>query len=80
MKLYVVGATGVVGRQFLKILEEENFDIDKIEVISSFKSEGTKIQYKDKYLITKSKSIIISNIEKTQIEFSKNTKDNKAAF
>ena len=55
MKLYVVGATGVVGRQFLKILEEENFDIDKIEVISSFKSEGTKIQYNDKYLITKSK-------------------------
>lgn len=55
MNLYVVGATGVVGRQLLKILEEENFDINKIKAFSSFKSEGTIINYKDKHLVSLSK-------------------------
>lgn len=47
----IVGATGVVGRMFLKILEERNFPIDKLYLFSSAKSKGSKIKFKNKEYI-----------------------------
>ena len=48
----VVGATGMVGNTFLKVLEERNFPIDKFYVFASKKSAGSEIQFKgNKYIV-----------------------------
>lgn len=54
MKKYniaIVGATGMVGRTFLKVLEERNFPIDNLYLLASSRSCGTKINFKDKTYI-----------------------------
>lgn len=53
MKKYnvaVVGATGLVGREMLKILSSRNFPINELKVIASSRSEGKKIKFEDKEL------------------------------
>ena len=48
MKKYdvaIVGATGMVGRMFLKVLEEREFPINNLYAFASSKSKGTKITY-----------------------------------
>lgn len=42
----VVGATGAVGQQMLRTLEERNFPISKLSLLSSKRSAGKKITYK----------------------------------
>ncbi|MFL0269828.1 aspartate-semialdehyde dehydrogenase [Candidatus Clostridium radicumherbarum] len=42
----VVGATGMVGRKFIEVLEERNFPIDKIYFYASKKSAGLQIAFK----------------------------------
>lgn len=44
----VVGATGMVGNTFLKVLEERNFPIDKFNVFASLKSAGSEIEFNGK--------------------------------
>lgn len=44
----IVGATGMVGRTFLKVLEERNFPIDNLFLFSSAKSAGTSVIFKGK--------------------------------
>ncbi|MBE6082157.1 aspartate-semialdehyde dehydrogenase [Acidilutibacter cellobiosedens] len=44
----IVGATGMVGRTFLKILEEKNFPIDHLYLFASSKSKGEKILFRSK--------------------------------
>jgi len=51
-KIAVVGATGNVGREMLNILDERQFDIDKIAVLASRRSLGTEISFGDKTLKT----------------------------
>lgn len=48
INIAIVGATGMVGRTFLKVLDERNFDIDKLYLFSSKKSAGTKLKFKGK--------------------------------
>lgn len=48
VNLAVVGATGMVGRTFLKVLEEKNLPIDNFYVFASKRSAGKKITFKDK--------------------------------
>lgn len=55
MKVCIVGATGIVGRLLLKILEENGIDMNDIELYASNKSVGTKIKYKDGYLVVNTK-------------------------
>ena len=48
MKKYnvaVVGATGLVGRTFLKVLAEYNFPINNLVLYSSARSAGSKVEY-----------------------------------
>ncbi len=45
IKLAVVGATGMVGRTFLKVLEERNFPFDEFYAFSSARSAGSKITF-----------------------------------
>ena len=47
----IIGATGVVGRTFLKILEERKFPIKNLYLFSSAKSKGSKIKFNDKEYI-----------------------------
>lgn len=51
MKKYnvaIVGATGLVGSTFLKVLEEEKFPINNLILLASSKSKGKKIIYEGK--------------------------------
>jgi aspartate-semialdehyde dehydrogenase len=40
MKLAVVGATGLVGGEILKVLEERNFPFDNLLLVASERSAG----------------------------------------
>ncbi|MFR1365269.1 MAG: aspartate-semialdehyde dehydrogenase, partial [Lentihominibacter sp.] len=47
----VVGATGVVGSTFLKVLEERDFPFENIYMMASAKSAGKKLTFKGKEYI-----------------------------
>jgi aspartate-semialdehyde dehydrogenase len=49
VKIAIVGATGLVGRTMLQVLQERNFPITKLFVVASEKSVGKKILFKGKY-------------------------------
>jgi aspartate-semialdehyde dehydrogenase len=42
----VVGATGAVGNEMIKILEERNFPLSKLKLLASERSTGTFLKYK----------------------------------
>ncbi len=48
MKVAVVGATGLVGGEILKVLAERNFPVTEIIPVASERSIGKKISFKDK--------------------------------
>ena len=48
MKIVVVGATGLVGQEILKVLEERNVEFDELYLVASAKSVGQKIKFKRK--------------------------------
>lgn len=47
-RVAIVGATGEVGRTFLKILEKRNFPVDDLILFASERSEGTKLTFRGK--------------------------------
>lgn len=51
VNLAVVGATGMVGRTFLKILKERNFPIENLYLMASKRSAGTILEYDGKEYI-----------------------------
>lgn len=51
MVVAVVGATGAVGREMLKTLEERNFPATEVVALASARSAGTKIPFNDDELI-----------------------------
>ena len=52
----VVGATGAVGQQMLKTLADRNFPIRKLTLLSSSRSAGTKITFKnEEYTVSEAK-------------------------
>jgi aspartate-semialdehyde dehydrogenase len=54
MKLAVVGATGLVGQEVLKVIDERNIEFDELYLIASAKSVGQKIKFKGKEYTIKS--------------------------
>ena len=48
MKIAVVGATGLVGQEILKVLEERHVEFDELYLVASAKSVGQKIKFKGK--------------------------------
>ncbi len=48
MNIAIVGATGNVGRKILEVLEKKELSIDKLYLIASPKSAGSKIKFKGK--------------------------------
>ena len=45
MKIAIIGATGVVGRKVIKVLEERNFSISKLIAVASDKSLSKTIKF-----------------------------------
>jgi len=43
-KMAIVGATGLVGQEFIKILEQRDFPIDSIQLLASDRSAGKKLK------------------------------------
>lgn len=48
MKVAVVGATGLVGGEILKVLTERNFPVDELLLVASERSKGSKKTFKGK--------------------------------
>ena len=48
MNVAIVGASGAVGHEFLRVLAERNFPIDNLLLFGSARSAGTKYTFKDK--------------------------------
>src|SRR5919202_1311156 len=47
LRVAVVGATGAVGQQMLRILEERSFPVDELVPLASARSEGMRIRFRD---------------------------------
>src|SRR5690554_630669 len=53
MKIAIVGVSGSVGQEFLRILEERNLPIDELVLFGSVRSAGAKFNFKGKTLTVK---------------------------
>jgi aspartate-semialdehyde dehydrogenase len=53
MKVAVVGVSGAVGQEFLKVLEERNFPLDELVLFGSARSAGKSYSFKGKQLMVK---------------------------
>jgi len=54
MKLAIVGVTGLVGQEILRVLEERNFQFDELLPVASGKNVGKEIEFKGKKYAIKS--------------------------
>ena len=48
MKVAVVGATGLVGREILRVLEERDFPVSELIPVASARSVGTEVPFRGK--------------------------------
>ena len=53
MKVAVVGASGAVGQEFLKVLAERNFPLDELVLFGSGRSAGNEYEFNGKTLVVK---------------------------
>lgn len=51
-RVAIVGATGAVGREMLKILSERHFPVKEVAAVASGRSAGQQISYGDKDILT----------------------------
>jgi aspartate-semialdehyde dehydrogenase len=52
MKVAIVGVSGAVGQEFLKVLEQRNFPLDELEIFGSARSAGKEYTFKgSKYTV-----------------------------
>ena len=69
----IVGATGVVGKMFLKVLEEKKLNIDSYVLLASSKSKGKKVKFMDKeYIVEENLENRTTCIEITEHSFDNN--------
>ena len=53
MKVAIVGASGAVGQEFLKVLDERNFPIDELLLFGSSRSAGREYTFRGKPITVK---------------------------
>lgn len=53
MKVAIVGASGAVGQEFLRVLDERNFPLDELVLFGSARSAGNVYEFKGKKLTVK---------------------------
>lgn len=63
----IVGATGMVGRKFIEVLEERNFPVNHIYFFSSARSAGSKLKFKNQEILVE--ELKEENIKNKKIDF-----------
>jgi aspartate-semialdehyde dehydrogenase len=63
----VVGATGMVGRKFIEVLEQRNFPVNNIYFFASARSAGTMLSFKGSEVVVE--ELKEENISNKQIDF-----------
>ncbi|MGF7140938.1 aspartate-semialdehyde dehydrogenase [Roseimarinus sediminis] len=53
MRVAIVGASGAVGQEFLRVLEERSFPLDELVLFGSSRSAGKEYTFKGKTLVVK---------------------------
>lgn len=53
MKVAIVGASGAVGQEFLRVLDERNFPIDELLLFGSSRSAGSEYVFRNKKIVVK---------------------------
>ncbi len=53
MKVAIVGASGAVGQEFLRVLDEQNFPIDELLLFGSSRSAGSSCRFRGKEIVIK---------------------------
>ena len=53
MKVAIVGASGAVGQELLRVLDERNFPVEELLLFGSHRSVGNKYEYKGKQIEVK---------------------------
>jgi aspartate-semialdehyde dehydrogenase len=53
MKVAIVGVSGAVGQEFLRVLDERNFPLDELVIFGSSRSTGKEYTFKGKKLLVK---------------------------
>lgn len=53
MKIAIVGASGAVGQEFLRVLDEQNFPVNGLTLFGSKRSAGRKMEFQDKTYVIK---------------------------
>ncbi len=53
MRIAIVGASGAVGQEFLRVLDEQNFPIDELLLFGSIRSAGRTYNFRGKDIVVK---------------------------
>lgn len=53
MKVAIVGASGAVGQEFLRVLEERNFPVDELVLFGSSRSAGSVYKFRGQDIVVK---------------------------
>lgn len=69
MKIAIVGASGAVGQEFIRVLEEQNFPVDELLLFGSARSAGRKYKFRDKEITVKELRHEPKDFEGVQIAF-----------
>ena len=52
-KVAIAGATGVVGREMIKVLEEREFPVSELLPLASERSEGQKLEFQGREVVVR---------------------------
>lgn len=63
----IVGATGMVGRKFIEVLEQRNFPVSNLYLFASSRSAGAKLEFKGKEHVVE--ELCEENIKNKKIDF-----------
>ena len=69
MKVAIVGASGAVGQEFLRVLDERNFPLDELVLFGSQRSAGTKYTFRGKEYEVKDGDTICEVITKDKSRY-----------
>ncbi len=69
MNVAIVGASGAVGQEFLRVLAERNFPIDELRLFGSSRSAGTTYRFRDKDIVVRELRHDIDDFKDIDIAF-----------
>jgi len=70
LNVAILGATGAVGEELLRGLEERDFPVNELTLLASSRSAGTPLRFKDRRLITRDvESLSAQELEALDVAF-----------